>query len=80
MDQALFNCSDERIRLQHLPREVARVGRRERVEMRLESLQELEAKQIAKVLEQLNGNKKRTAEVLGISRETLYQKLKLYGI
>jgi hypothetical protein len=32
------------------------------------------------VLQSVNWNKRRTAEVLGINRSTLYEKIRLYGI
>ncbi|MGE3165282.1 MAG: sigma 54-interacting transcriptional regulator [Planctomycetota bacterium] len=80
MEQASFNCSGRRIRLQDLPEEVAREGRKARLEVPLATISEVEAKHIRKVLKACDGNKKRSAELLGISRETLYQKLKLYQI
>ncbi len=44
------------------------------------SLKELEKKYILKVLEIANGNKKKTAEILGIDRKTLYNKLSEFGV
>lgn len=44
------------------------------------SLKEVEKEMILKTLEDLGGNRTRTAEMLGISRRTLQLKLKDYGI
>ncbi|MCE1165204.1 MAG: sigma-54 dependent transcriptional regulator [Bacteroidetes bacterium] len=44
------------------------------------SLRELEKKYIMKILEISNGNKKKTAEILGIDRKTLYNKLSEFGV
>ena len=43
------------------------------------TLRELETAHIRRALEVAEGNKSRTAELLGISRETLYQKLRGVG-
>jgi len=43
-------------------------------------LEEIERQHIVRVLAHLGGNKKKTAETLGIDRSTLYAKLKAYGI
>ncbi len=45
----------------------------------LRPLAEVEREHVLAVLEQVNGNKKRCAEVLQIDRSTLYAKLKQYG-
>ena len=45
---------------------------------RLKPLSEVEKQYIQRVLEETEGNKAKAASVLGISRETLYQKLKQY--
>ncbi|MBS3764066.1 MAG: sigma-54-dependent Fis family transcriptional regulator, partial [Planctomycetes bacterium] len=45
----------------------------------LESLGELEKNYIKEVLRKTDGNKKKTAEILGIDRSTLYAKLKKYA-
>jgi DNA-binding NtrC family response regulator len=42
--------------------------------------QEMEEDLIRRVLSECGGNKKRSAEVLGISRATLYNKIKEYGL
>jgi DNA-binding NtrC family response regulator len=44
------------------------------------SLEEIQRLHITAILEQTRGNKKQAAEILGISRNTLYEKLKAYGI
>jgi two-component system response regulator HydG len=44
------------------------------------SLEELQRAHITRVLDHTKGNKKQAAEILGISRNTLYEKLKAYGI
>ncbi len=41
---------------------------------------EMEKKMIVRALEKANGNKKKAAEILGISRKMLYTRLKKYGI
>jgi DNA-binding NtrC family response regulator len=45
---------------------------------RLKSLGEVERQYIERVLAETQGNKAKAASILGISRETLYQKLKQY--
>ena len=44
------------------------------------SLAEVEAQHVARVLQSVNWNKRRAAEVLGINRSTLYEKIRLYHI
>ena len=44
------------------------------------SLSEVEAQHIARVLQSVNWNKRRAAEILAINRSTLYEKIRLYGL
>ncbi len=44
------------------------------------SLEDMEQAYITRVLEKTKGNKSEAAEILGISRSTLWQKLKKYGV
>ncbi len=64
---------------QQLPRDL-----RDRVDIESQSvnwsLEALEERHIKKVLEQVDGNKTKAADLLGISRSTLWQKLKIYGL
>jgi DNA-binding protein Fis len=48
--------------------------------MGLISLEDMEKNHIAMVLEQVQGNKSKAARVLDISRSTLREKLKAYGL
>ena len=44
------------------------------------TLNEIESRHIEAVLRECDGNKQRTATLLGISRSTLYEKMRNYGI
>jgi two-component system NtrC family response regulator len=46
----------------------------------LQSLADVEKNHVLKVLEQLHGNRTKAAQVLGISRKTLYRKIQEYGM
>ena len=48
--------------------------------VRRKPLTEAEKEHITKMLKSAKGNKTRTAELLGISRKTLWEKIKLFDI
>jgi serine/threonine-protein kinase PknK len=52
----------------------------EGVKGRIQTLAEVEREAVAAALAHFKGNKKRTAEALGIDRSTLYAKLRLHGL
>ena len=60
-----------------LPREMVEDVRTEGARLSLESV---EKQHILKMLDYFNGNRQKTAEVLGINRKTLYRKLSSYSI
>jgi DNA-binding NtrC family response regulator len=94
IERAIVLCDGDTIQAADLPTEVAgspgdtRGAKRdfrhgsiqfdERGEPR--SLAELEKIQIRTVLETTGGHRERASQILGITRRTLYQKIKFYGI
>ena len=82
LERVLILASDaDRIEEHHLPPEVRRAARPALDEGPSSlTLEEVERRHIARVLEQEGGNRSRTARVLGISRTTLYDKLDRYGL
>lgn len=78
--QQAFLMADELIEPEHLPAELHSDAPRRQgplVELRIgSSLADAEATLIEVTLENLGGDKKRAAEILGISLKTLYNKLK----
>jgi DNA-binding NtrC family response regulator len=78
--QQAFLMADDVIEPQHLPSELGPDAPRRRgplVELRIgSSLADAEATLIAVTLDSVGGDKKRAAEILGISLKTLYNKLK----
>jgi len=93
IERASILCLGEIIDVEHLAIELQNMPRKEVIpelsEEKIEedtdsseslSLQEVEKTHIIKTLKQFNGNKSKAARVLQISRSTLREKLKQYGI
>jgi DNA-binding NtrC family response regulator len=82
IERAALLCGDEQeVRPAHLPPEIAAPGLPAGTASDLElSLEEIERRHIARVLEHCAGNRSRAARTLGISRATLYEKLARYNI
>ncbi len=80
VERAVILCDGDYINVEHLPPDMA--GRSEEptvFRMPLgRPLDDIEKAYILNNLRQNNGNKARTAEILGISEKTLYNKLKKY--
>jgi transcriptional regulator of acetoin/glycerol metabolism len=64
------------VRIEDLPAEVRPAAARNAAT----ALQRLEAEAIVEALAAADGNKRRAAQALGVSRSTLYRKLRAYGI
>ena len=77
LEQAAILGDGSQITPSDLPAEIGKVGRG-RMKFLLKTLGEVEKQYILRVLEETGGNKARAAKILGISRETLYQKLKTF--
>jgi len=85
LERAIILCQDEFIDTKHLPHELniasqkapVKIGEKLTSDM---SIDEMEKRHILFVLEANENNKSQTARVLGISRSTLREKLRQYGI
>ncbi len=77
LEQAIILGDGKKITPADLPNHIGKTGRGQ-MTFRLKSLSEVERQYVLRVLEETEGNKAKAASILGISRETLYQKLKLY--
>ena len=85
IERAVILCRDSLIGPEHLPHELNKASQQAPVEVGDDSatgmsLAEVEKRHILSVLKAHNFNKSQTARVLGISRSTLREKLRLYGI
>jgi DNA-binding NtrC family response regulator len=82
MERAVTLCPGGVIELEHLPLDFQRphfqVQRHSRKEFH--TLEENEKEYIAWVVKQVNGNKTKAAEILGIDRVSLWRKLKRYEL
>jgi DNA-binding NtrC family response regulator len=82
IERAVTLCTGDAIELKHLPPDLQKrefaVRRRARQEFL--TLEDQERDYIAWVLKQVDGNKTRAAEILGIDRVSLWRKMKRYGM
>ncbi|MGQ9495203.1 MAG: sigma-54-dependent transcriptional regulator [Thermoanaerobaculaceae bacterium] len=77
IERAMILTRTNEIRPEHLPREIR--GKKDHKEP-VATLAQVEEAHIRRTIAAYRGNLKQVAEVLGISRSTLYQKIKRYGI
>ena len=77
LERALIYASGQEIGLEQLP---AQLSEGEPAVEGKPTLAELERRYIAEVLDHTHGRKSRAAQILGISRKTLLEKRKRYGL
>lgn len=77
LEQAAILGDGRQITPSDLPPEIGKTGRG-KLKFLLKRLAEVEKQYILHALEETGGNKAKTAGLLGISRETLYQKIKQF--
>ncbi|RMG74051.1 MAG: sigma-54-dependent Fis family transcriptional regulator [Nitrospirae bacterium] len=75
-------CEGDRVTREDLPSHLFKKGAHEELELQplTKVAQEAEKQYIVRVLRQTGGNRSRAASVLGISRKTLWEKMRQYGI
>jgi two-component system response regulator AtoC len=87
MERAVILCQNEIVEADHLPIEL-RTSQPKQIKTIIPppssdedlSLQDIEQKHIIETLQKFDGNKSKAARVLNISRSTLREKLKQYGV
>lgn len=82
LEHAFIRCRGSVIQPEHLPDQIGRPGAEliTRVIETEHPLQELERELISQLLHRFRGDRARTAAQLGISRITLWRKMKRYGL
>ena len=76
IEKAIIICDNDR-----LPAELFQLPRRtDMPEATASTLEEMEMQMIRKTLDKCNGNLSAVASQLGITRQTLYNKMKKYGL
>ena len=81
VERALILCDGRSIRPEHLPPGLGATGAREQIRIELgRPLDEVEREYLIATLRRLGGNRARTAQALGVSQKTLYNKLRRYAL
>jgi transcriptional regulator with PAS, ATPase and Fis domain len=80
IEQSVLSAGDEVVSSEHLPDYLRSTARLIHSHRHKPSLAEIEALYISEVLDYTRGNKTKAAEILGISRKNLYEKMKRYNI
>lgn len=80
VEYAYILCKTKHIELHHLPEEVREWRKSHNYHSLLDPVARQEADKISRCLERHQGNRMKTAEEIGISRSTLWRKIKKYGL
>jgi DNA-binding NtrC family response regulator len=80
VERAVINGSGELLEVDDFPAEVRTSSNKGEQESRLRSLEDIEREAIVQTLEVMGQQIGRSAEILGISRKTLLEKRKKYGL
>jgi transcriptional regulator with PAS, ATPase and Fis domain len=80
IEGSVLAANNDVIEAEHLPDYLRSASRLMQSRKNKPSLAEIEAVYIREVLEYTRGNKTRAADILGISRKNLYEKMHRYGI
>lgn len=78
LEHAFILCRATHIDLEHLPSEMKERG--DAVASPENLFSKVDVDSVTKALQQTHGNKARAARVLGVSRQTIYRKIKEFGI
>jgi DNA-binding NtrC family response regulator len=82
VERAVVLCNQEEILAKHLPQELGQYTLKvyRQSSQQFPTLEENEVEYVGWVLKQVDGNKTKAAEILGIDRVSLWRKLKRWGM
>ncbi len=80
IERAVILCEEEQLQKEHLPLEFQALSSKNAKQLSAFDLASAEKIHIQKVLNYTNGNKTKTADLLGIALTTLYRKLDEFGM
>ena len=82
VERVVTLCESDRVKKEDLPPHVLKKGREKDspAQPLTKVAQEAEKEYIIRILKQTGGNRSRAAEILGISRKTLWEKMRAYGL
>lgn len=77
IERAVILAKGKEITFKELPEELIPVSTSKPGRKMFKTLRELESETVQAVIKQCNGNKSKAADILGISRKALYNKLRV---
>ena len=80
IEYAFILCHDKEISLQHLPPKITKASEKYVASTKKDSAFSLERQKLIDILRQTSGNQSEAARVLGVSRVTIWKRIKKYGI
>jgi two-component system response regulator HydG len=80
IEYAFILCNDKEIGLQHLPPKITKAGEKFGISTKKDSAFSLERQKLIDILMQVGGNQSEAARILGVSRVTIWKRIKKYGI
>ncbi|WP_338605513.1 sigma-54-dependent Fis family transcriptional regulator [Desulfoferula mesophila] len=80
LEMAAIVCDDRDIQVEHLPQRLFRAGLTAPVSQTVQPLKQMEAEVLKNALAECDGNVAKVARKLGLSRSTIYRRMKELGI
>ncbi|MBU4278277.1 MAG: sigma-54-dependent Fis family transcriptional regulator [Proteobacteria bacterium] len=80
LEMAAIVCDDREIKVEHLPQRIFRPGLAARVAETVQPMKQMEAEVLKNALAECDGNVAKVARSLGLSRSTIYRRMKEMGI
>ncbi len=80
IEYAFILCHDKEIGLQHLPLKITKDGEKYVTSTKKDSAFSQERQKLIDILRQADGNQSEAARIQGVSRVTIWKRIKKYGI